>query len=77
MDISEELKRKKNEEASQIWVGMAPSAEQCKTCIFALEDTEYTVGAEMSYCDVYEPPDGKPMDVLWDKTSCEWHVENI
>lgn len=77
MDINEELKRKKEEEASQIWVSIAPSAKQCKTCVFAAEDTEYTVGAEMGFCDVYEMPEGKPMDILWDDAECEWHLEKI
>lgn len=77
MSVSKELKRKKDEESRQIWVGVSPSAEQCKTCAFAADDTEYTVGAEMSFCDVYELPDGKPTAILWDKQICEWHLEKL
>ena len=31
----------------------------------------------ISFCDVYEAPDGKPTDILWDKAECEWHVEKL
>jgi hypothetical protein len=74
MSINPELKKKKDEEASQIWIGIDPPAAQCKTCIFAVEDTEYTVGAELGRCDVYED---KPMNILWDEVECEWHVEKL
>lgn len=74
--VSEELKKKKEEEASQIWIGVDPPAEQCKKCLWAAEDTEYTVGAEMDFCDVYEVEEGKPTGVLWDKTECPMFVED-
>lgn len=77
MSVDSELKKKKDEEASQIWASIDPPATQCKSCIFALEDTEYTVGAESSFCDVYEAPDGKPTDILWDEAKCEWLVEKL
>ena len=76
-EVSEALKKKKDEEASQIWASIPPPASQCKTCMFAQKDTEYTVGAEMSVCDVYEMPDGKPTDILWDKAECEYHLERL
>ena len=75
--MDEKLKKKQDEKAQEIWAGIDPSAAQCRTCVFAQEGTEYTVGAEMSYCDIYEPPDGKPTDVLWDREPCEWHLEKI
>lgn len=76
MEVSKELKRKKDEEAHQIWVGVDPSAKQCKRCLFAAEDTEYTVGAEMAYCDVYPMPEGKPKGVLDDKAECDSFIED-
>lgn len=75
--VSEALKKKKDEESRQIWVGTPPPASQCKTCMFAQKDTEYTVGAEMSFCDAYEAPEGKPTGVLWDQEECEYHLEKI
>lgn len=72
MDISEQLKKKKDEEASQLWIGKDPPARQCKKCMWAAEDTEYTV---VGFCDVYEMPEGKPMDVLWDEVECGFLVE--
>lgn len=79
MSVDPKLKKKKDEEAQQIWIGIDPPAKQCKRCMFAADDTEYTVGAEMAYCDIYEmseDSDGKPDDILWDKAECEFFVEN-
>lgn len=76
MSVDPKLKKKKDEEAQQIWIGIDPPAAQCKKCLFAADDTEYTVGAEMAYCDVYELPAGKPDDILWDKEDCEFFVES-
>ena len=77
MSIDEELKKKQEAKAREIWIGISPTAKQCKTCIFAKEDTEYTVGAEMDMCDVYSLEEGKPTGVLWDGAECEWHVEKL
>ena len=76
MDIYDEIKKKQEEEAHQIWVGIDPKARQCKKCMFAAEDTEYTVGAEMAYCDIYPMPEGKPNGVLEDKVECPSFVED-
>ena len=76
MDIYDEIKKKQEEEAHQIWVGIDPKASQCKKCMFAAEDTEYTVGAEMAYCDIYPMPEGKPNGVLEDKVECPSFVED-
>jgi len=73
--VSEELKKKKDEEASQIWVGIRPSAKLCKTCYNAYKDTKYTVGAEKANCKVYEPPYDKPSGVLWGDDNCEFYLE--
>lgn len=75
--VSEELKKKKDEEASQIWAAISPSAEKCRTCINALDDTEFTVGAEKCYCKVFVAPDEKPTDVLWNGGDCRYYVEEI
>ena len=75
MEVSKELKKKKDEEAAQIWAGITPPASQCKKCMWAAEDTEYTVGAEMAFCDVYPMPDGKPNGVMEDKADCPSFVE--
>ena len=68
------IKRRQDEKAKEIWASIDPPASQCKTCIFAADDTEYTIGAEKSSCDVYEY---KPMDILWDKEECEYHLEGL
>lgn len=75
MNVDPNLKKKKDEEASQIWASIDPKARQCKKCMWAAEDTEYTVGVEMAYCDIFPMPDGKPRGVLDDKVECEAFID--
>lgn len=64
------LKRKKDEEAKQLWIGIPPSAEQCRKCIYSLSDTQYTIGAEKAFCDIFTPPEGKSAGILTDDVEC-------
>lgn len=73
--VDEELKKKKDEEAAQIWASIPPEAALCRKCFNALEDTEFTVGAEKVYCKIYVPPDEKPTEVLWEGADCKYYIE--
>jgi hypothetical protein len=72
--IPEKLKIKKDKEAKQLWVSVKPSAVLCKTCKFAYPNTEYTKGYEKANCQVFESPEDKPMEVLWDGADCDFYV---
>lgn len=72
--VDKELKKKKDEEAAQVWTSIRPEAALCKSCFNALEDTEFTVGAEKAFCKVYVAPDEKPTDVLWKGADCKYHI---
>ena len=73
--ISKELKKKKDDEASQPWAVIRPSANQCKKCVHAYEDTQYTIGAEKANCYMFEPPEDKPHEVLWENKDCPYFEE--
>ncbi len=75
MSIDEELRKKKDEEARQLWKAISPTAKQCKTCKFAYPNTEYVNGYEKANCFVYEPPEDKPKEVLWDDGDCDFYTE--
>ncbi len=70
--MDEKLKKKKDEEASQIWIGIGPSAVQCRKCFNALEDTEFTNGAEKAMCKIYT--EEKPTEVLWKGADCKYFI---
>lgn len=73
--IPKTLKIKKDKEAKQLWVSIKPSAKLCKTCKFAYPDTKYTKGYEKANCQVFESPEDKPMEVLWDGADCDFYTE--
>lgn len=73
MSIQKELKKKANEKANEIWKAISPPAKLCKKCIHAFEDTQYTVGAEKTNCDMFMPPDNKPDEVLWENKDCPFY----
>ncbi len=75
MNRDEELKKKKEEEARQLWTSISPSAKQCHTCKFAYPDTEYTKGYEKVNCYVFEPPEDKPHSVLWGGEDCDFYTQ--
>ena len=69
------LKEKKDREAKQPWVGIRPPATQCKKCIHAYPNTEYTIGAEKANCNMFQPPDDKTPGILQDKLDCPYFEE--
>lgn len=73
--MNQKLKKKIDEKVAQPLIAIRPSAEQCKNCVYAYPDTQYTVGAEKAYCEMYEPPEGKPAGVLVDETKCPLYEE--
>ena len=73
--MDKELKIKKDEQAAELWTATSPSAKQCRTCKFAYADTKYTKGREKANCMVYESPEDKPHEVLWDGADCEFYTE--
>lgn len=77
MSIEEELRNKKEEEAKQLWTSISPSAKQCQTCKFAYPDTEYVKGCQKANCFVFEPPEDKPMEVLWNDSDCDFYTERL
>ena len=74
-EVERALKIKKDSEAKQLWVGIPPSAKQCRKCIHAYRDTEYTIGAEKANCDMFQPPDDKPPGVLKDEEKCDFYED--
>lgn len=69
----EDLQNKKEEEINASWSVIKPTAKLCKTCLHRLPDTEYTIGAEKSICEMYL--DEKPTDVLWGDADCDFYEE--
>ena len=69
------IKKKQDDAAKELWVSIPPKATQCKTCIYAYPDTQYTIGAEKANCEMFEPPDDKPMGVLWKDEPCPFYDE--
>jgi len=67
------LQDKKEEETHAVWTVIRPTAKLCKTCIHRLPDTEYTIGAEKSRCDMFL--DEKPTEVLWEDADCDFYEE--
>lgn len=72
--IPEKLKIKADKKAKEIWASIPPKASLCKTCKFAYPNTEYTKGYEKANCQVFESPEDKPMEVLWDGADCDFYV---
>lgn len=73
--IDRALKIKRNLEAQQHWVSIPLSAKLCKKCIHAYPDTEYTIGAEKANCNMFEPPEDKPVEVLQGTADCDFYEE--
>ena len=73
MDIQKEMQKKAEDKAGEIWTGVGPSAKWCRKCIHAFKDTQYTVGAEKTNCDMFMPPDDKPDEVLWKNEECPFY----
>lgn len=74
--IDEQIKTREENKAKEVWTGVAPVAGQCKRCIHAYPNTQYTVGAEKSNCFMFEPaPNNKPAGVLTDEVTCPYFEE--
>lgn len=70
-EMTEKLIEKKKEEMQALGGVIRPKATYCKTCIHALPDTQYTVGAMKATCDMYL--DEKPAEVLMDGEECDFY----
>jgi hypothetical protein len=71
--IDEQIKKREDDMANELWTGLRPSAAQCKKCIHAYPNTQYTVGAEKANCFMFEPaPNDKPAGVLTDEVTCPY-----
>ncbi len=70
-NVENQTKHKEKE----MCVVIKPSATQCKKCIYAYEDTKYTVGAEKANCEIYVSPYDKPKGVLWEDEICPYKEE--
>lgn len=62
----------------EMWATTTPPDDiQCKDCIFRLQPVT-VAGETMSRhtygnCKLYEPPQIKPHEVLWEKKPCEFY----
>ena len=74
-NIDDQLMKKQDAKANERWVGVRPSAKQCKRCINALKDTQYTIGAEKAYCDMFVSPEEKTPGILTDVIECPYFEE--
>lgn len=72
---TKELRIKNDKKAKEIWASIPPSAKLCKTCKFAYPNTEFTKGYEKTNCKVFEPPEDKPMEILWENANCDFYTE--
>jgi hypothetical protein len=58
---------------SEMWNTIQPNPKACETCLF--RPTEYNGlkldRADTDTCQIYEHPESKPHDVLWDGAECE------
>ena len=74
-------KEKKPRWNEEVWSGTTPPKDICcKDCMFKLEPA--TIGGQIierhtyGCCALYEYPDMKPHEVLWDGAQCEfWEKE--
>lgn len=69
------MKEREDRKAKEKWIGIRPPANQCKKCLHAYPDTEYTVGAEKANCEMFQPPDDKTPGILQDEIECEFFEE--
>lgn len=67
----EALQHKKEDEINASWSVIRPKATLCRTCLHRLPDTQYTIGAEKSICDMFL--DEKPTEVLWEGADCDFY----
>lgn len=61
---------------SEMWTAQSPHAVACETCKFRASlasDGEQLDRADTCNCTIYEYPDNKPHDVLWDGAECEFY----
>ena len=71
------VKERQDEKAKELWVGIEPTAEKCKTCLMAYSEDEHWGGYLNSNCEIFEPPECKPKEVLWDGADCEYYAEDF
>lgn len=74
--FNRQLKAKADKKAQEIWAGISPTAEKCKTCAFAYNEDEHWGGPENSNCEIYDTED-KPVGVLWHGADCKYYLEQI
>ncbi|MBP3199632.1 MAG: hypothetical protein J6N21_21905 [Butyrivibrio sp.] len=74
-NLYKQIKEKQDLKANEKWIGVRPSAKQCRKCIHALKDTEFTIGAEKANCDMFIAPDDKSPGILIDEVECPYLEE--
>lgn len=74
-DTFEELKTKQDENAAQIVVGIRPTCEYCKTCIFNNGGTIDSNDYHKIYCAIFKNPEMKPNDVMMKGAACPAYVK--
>ena len=60
----------------EIWTAQSPNAAACETCKFRATvagDGTPLDRASTDTCEIYEDPERKPNDVLWDGAECEFY----
>ena len=60
----------------EIWTVQHPNAVACATCKFRATvagDGTQLDRASTDTCEMYEDPERKPNDVLWDGAECEFY----
>lgn len=74
--------REKPRWEEEVWKTVTPPDDIfCKTCIFRLQPV--VVGGDTferhtyASCRIYESPNMKPRDVLWDGAECEYYEKEI
>lgn len=60
----------------EIWTAQSPNATTCATCKFRASiapSGRQLDRADTCNCEIFEYPDNKPSDVLWDGAECEFY----
>ena len=64
---------------SEMWTGQEPNPVACESCIFrptVFRGTQLD-RANTDTCGIFEEPDRKPHDVLWDGAECEFYEKAL
>jgi hypothetical protein len=73
------MSEKKPRWEGEMWNTVRPNPKACETCLF--RPAEYNGlkvdRADNANCQIYESPESKPYEVLWDGKDCEHYEKAV